>query len=137
MEPLTKIKGTKEETSSMMMVNREINDSNGNLPGHLQIAFRMENLEKSKRSNIILVTLSLVAALFLFWIGMFLLVRKLIVKPIGRTNRMIQELEKGHLCIRLNMMLVDEIGQIARSMDSFSESLESDVVGSLEIVSSK
>jgi len=31
MEPLTKIKGTKEETSSMMMVNREINDSNGNL----------------------------------------------------------------------------------------------------------
>lgn len=137
MEPLTKIKGTKEETSSMMMVNREINDSNGNLLGHLQIAFRMENLEKSKRSNIILVTLSLVAALFLFWIGMFLLVRKLIVKPIGRTNRMIQELEKGHLGIRLNMMQVDEIGQMARSMDSFSESLESDVVGSLEIVSSK
>ena len=31
MEPLTKIKGTKEETSSMMMVNREIKDSNGNL----------------------------------------------------------------------------------------------------------
>ena len=97
----------------------------------------MENLEKSKRSNIILVTLSLVAALFLFWIGMFLLVRKLIVKPIGRNNRMIQELEKGHLGIRLNMMQVDEIGQMARSMDSFSESLESDVAGSLEIVSSK
>ncbi len=132
MEPLTKIKDTEEETSSMMMVNREINDSDGNLLGHLQIAFRMENLEKSKRSNIILVTLSLVAALFLFWIGMFLLVRKLIVKPIGRTNRMIQELEKGHLGIRLNMMQVDEIGQMARSMDSFSESLESDVVGSLE-----
>ena len=97
----------------------------------------MENLEKSKRSNIILVTLSLVAALFLFWIGMFLLVRKLIVKPIGRNNRMIQELEKGHLGIRLNMMQVDETGQMARSMDFFSESLESDVVGSLEIVSSK
>ena len=132
MEPLTQTKDTEEDLSSIMMVSREIMDSEGNLLGHLRIAFRMENLEKSKRSNIIMVTLSLVAALFLFCIGMFLLIRKLIVKPIGRTKQMIQELEKGHLGIRLNMMQVDEIGQMARSMDSFSQSLESDVVGSLE-----
>jgi methyl-accepting chemotaxis protein len=132
MEALTQIKESGEDTSSMMMVNREISDSDGNLLGHLRIAFRTENLEKSKRSNMIMVTLSLVAALFLFCIGMFILIRALIVKPIGRTNRMIQELERGHLGSRLNMTQVDEIGQMARSMDSFSESLEYEVIGSLE-----
>ncbi len=132
MEALTHIKETEEDLSSMMMVYREIKDDDDNLLGHLQIAFRTENLEKSKRSNMIMVTVSLVAALFLFCIGMFLLIRELIIKPIGRTNRMIQELEKGHLGARLNMNQVDEIGQMAKSMDSFSESLETEVIGSLE-----
>ena len=132
MEPLTQIKDTGEDLSSRMMVSREIMDGDGNLLGHLRIAFRTENLEKSKRNNIILVTLSLVAALFLFSIGMFLLVRELVVKPIGRTKQMIQEFERGHLGTRLNMTQMDEIGQMARSMDSFSQSLENEVVGSLE-----
>jgi len=132
MEALTQIKETEEGLSSMMMVKREIKDDEGNVLGHLQIAFRTENLEKSKRSGIVLVTLSLVAAMFLFCIGMYALVRTLIVKPIGRTNQMIQELERGRLGTRLNMTQLDEIGQMARRMDSFSESLECEVVNSLE-----
>ena len=132
MESLTKIKETEEDISDLMMVSREIMDEDGNLLGHLRIAFRTENLEKSKRSSMIMVIVSLVTALFLFCIGMFILIRALIVTPIGRTNRMIQELEKGHLGSRLNMTQNDEIGQMARSMDSFSESLEYEVIGSLE-----
>ena len=132
MEALTQIKNTGEDLSSMMIVKREIRDEDDNVLGHLQIVFRTDNLEKSKRSNIILVTLSLVAAMFLFCIGMFLLVRELIDKPIGKTKYMIRELERGRLGTRLNMTQLDEIGQMARSMDSFSESLENEVVGSLE-----
>ena len=132
MEALTQIKDTEEDLSSIIMVNRDITDSDGNLLGHLRIAFRTANLAKSKRSNIIMVTLSLVAVLFLFCIGMFLLVRELVAKPISKTNQMIQELERGRLGTRLNMTQVDEIGQMARSMDSFSQSLEYEVIGSLE-----
>ena len=132
MEALTQVKDIKEDHSSKRIVKREIRDKEGNMLGHLQIAFRTGNLEKSKRSNIILVTLSLVAAMFLFCIGLFVLIRELIDKPIGKTNKMIQELERGHLGTRLNMTQLDEIGQMARSMDSFSESLENEVVGSLE-----
>jgi len=131
MEALTHIKETEEDFSSMMIVNREIRDNGGNLLGHLQIAFKRENLEKNVRRNIILVAGSLFAALFLFSIGMFLLISKLVVKPIGRTKQMIQELERGHLGTRLNMVQSDEIGQMARTMDSFSESLEYEVIGSL------
>jgi methyl-accepting chemotaxis protein len=132
MEPLTQIKETEENISGLMMVSREIMDDDGNLLGHLRIAFKTESLEKSKRSSLIMVTFSLVVALFLFCIGMFILIRALIVKPIGKTKQMIQELERGHLGARLNMTQDDEIGQMARSMDSFSESLEYEVISSLE-----
>jgi methyl-accepting chemotaxis protein len=116
----------------MMIVNREIKDAEGNLLGYVRIAFKKDNLIKSKRHNINLVSFSLIAALFLFSIGLFLLVKKLIVKPMGMTMQMIQEMEKGHLKTRLQMSQIDEIGRMGRTMDAFSESLQHEVVGSLQ-----
>jgi methyl-accepting chemotaxis protein len=63
---------------------------------------------------------------------MLILIRRLIVKPMGKTMQMIQEMEKGHLNTRLRMTQEDEIGQMARTMDAFSESLQHEVVGSLQ-----
>jgi len=131
-EALTKEKDKGEDLSSMMIVNREIKDAEGNLLGYVRIAFKKDNLIKSKRHNINLVSFSLIAALFLFSIGLFLLVKKLIVKPMGMTMQMIQEMEKGHLKTRLQMSQIDEIGQMGRTMDAFSESLQHEVVGSLQ-----
>ena len=131
-EALTKEKDADEDLSSMMIVNREIKDAEGNLLGYVRIAFKKDNLIKSKRHNINLVSFSLIAALFLFSIGLFLLVKKLIVKPMGMTMQMIQEMEKGHLKTRLQMSQIDEIGRMGRTMDAFSESLQHEVVGSLQ-----
>ena len=121
-----------EDLASMMTVNREIKDAEGNLLGSLSIAFKKDNLIKSERNNIYLISFSLIAALILFSIGLFFLVKKLIVKPMGMTMHMIQEMEKGHLGTRLQMTQVDEIGQMGRTMDAFSESLQHEVVGSLQ-----
>jgi len=131
-EPLTKVQETSENTPNLMMVQREIKDKDGNLLGHMKIAFKKDRLQTSLRRNIILVASSLFAALLFFSIGMFILVRKFIAQPISRTKQMIQEFEQGHLGTRLNMKQLDEIGQMARSMDSFSESLEYEFVGSLK-----
>jgi len=131
-EPLTQVKETTEDMPNLMLVERAIKDKDGNLLGHMKIAFKKDRLEKSLRSNIILVTGSLLLALILFSIGMFILIKKFIAEPIGRTKEMIQEFEKGHLGRRLDMKQLDEIGQMARSMDSFSESLELEFVGSLK-----
>jgi len=130
-EPLTQLEGSEKDVSSLMVFQREIKDHDGNLLGYMKIAFKKDRLQKSLKRNIILVTLSLFAALFFFSIGMYVMIKKLITQPIGRTKQMIQELERGHLGSRLNMLQLDEIGQMARSMDSFSESLEYEVVGSL------
>ena len=132
MEALTQEKDKDEDISSMLVVTRDIKDGEGNLLGHLKIVFKRDNLIKSKRNSLILVTFSLVAALLLISIGMFILVRRLIVKPMGKTMQMIQEMEKGHLNTRLQMNQEDEIGRMARTMDVFSESLQHEVVGSLQ-----
>jgi len=131
-EALTKEKDKAEDLSSMMIVNREIKDADGNLLGSVRIAFKKDNLINSKRQNINLISFSLIAALVLFSIGLFFLVKRLIVKPMSLTMQMIQEMEKGHLNTRLQMSQVDEIGQMGRTMDAFSESLQHEVVGSLQ-----
>jgi methyl-accepting chemotaxis protein len=131
-EPLTQVKETSENMPNLMIVQREIKDKDGNLLGSMKIAFKKDRLQTSLKRNIILVASSLFVALLFFSISMFMLVRKFIAEPIGRTKQMIQEFEQGHLGTRLNMKQLDEIGQMARSMDSFSESLEHEFVGSLK-----
>ncbi|MEZ4483264.1 MAG: methyl-accepting chemotaxis protein [Syntrophotaleaceae bacterium] len=45
---------------------------------------------------------------------------------------MIEELEKGHIDQRLNLTRQDEIGQMAQTMDRFADSLQNEVVDSLQ-----
>jgi methyl-accepting chemotaxis protein len=132
MEALTHEKDKGEDFSSMLVINREIADEDGNLLGYLKIVFKKDNLIQNKRNNLILVSLSLLAALFFFSIGMLVLVRKLIVTPMGKTMQMIKEMERGRLDNRLEMNQEDEIGQMARTMDIFAESLQIEVVRSLQ-----
>jgi methyl-accepting chemotaxis protein len=132
MEALTHEKDKVEDLSSMLVIKREIKDEEGNLLGYVLIAFKKDNLIKSKRNSITLVTISLIAALILFSIGLYMLVRKLIVIPMGMTMQMIKEMEMGHLDTRLQMDQGDEIGQMAKTMDAFSDSLQQEIVGSLQ-----
>lgn len=65
-------------------------------------------------------------------IGLGLAMTRSLVGPLGQTVRMIEEMEKGHLDLRLNMRRQDEIGQLAGAMDSLAASLEQEVVSSLQ-----
>lgn len=60
------------------------------------------------------------------------LIARSIALPVGDAAHMIQELEKGHLEIRLDLDRKDEIGQMAKTMNSFADSLQNEVVGNLQ-----
>jgi methyl-accepting chemotaxis protein len=60
------------------------------------------------------------------------LIARSITRPILKTAAMIDELEKGHLQQRLRIDSQDEIGQMARTMDLFADSLQQEVADSLE-----
>jgi methyl-accepting chemotaxis protein len=57
---------------------------------------------------------------------------KSIATPMSKTVAMINELEKGHLSDRLAMDQTDEIGQMAQTMDRFANSLQHEIVDSLQ-----
>ncbi|WP_035284128.1 MULTISPECIES: methyl-accepting chemotaxis protein [unclassified Clostridium] len=62
-------------------------------------------------------------------IGLY--ISSLITKPIKRVLHMIEEMNKGHLGERANIKTNDEVGQMAKVMDSFADSLQNDIIGAM------
>ncbi len=77
-----------------------------------------------------LIIISVVALLFGISLACYL--SRSLKKPLGKTVLMIKELANGHLDTRLKMNRNDEIGQMANAMDGFADSLQQEVVASLE-----
>ncbi|PLX84507.1 MAG: chemotaxis protein [Desulfuromonas sp.] len=76
----------------------------------------------------ILGTIAAAALLLAYGVG-----RK-ISGAMAKTVHMIEEMEMGHLETRLNLDRGDEIGQMARTMDAFADSLQHEVVADLEML---
>jgi len=55
-----------------------------------------------------------------------------ISKPLAKTVHMINEFKKGHLTDRLRMSRGDEIGIMAKTMDSFADDLQNVVIGTMK-----
>ncbi len=74
--------------------------------------------------------LFLIIVLFtlVFGLGIALILTRSITGPLSETVTMIQEMEKGHLGMRLTMTRHDEIGDMARIMDIFADNLQNQVV---------
>ncbi len=78
--------------------------------------------------------ISLIAGIFgvILAIGLGLVINQGITGPLNRGVKMMEEMSLGHLSIRLRMDRKDEIGILARAMDSFADDLQVLVVGSLK-----
>ena len=67
-------------------------------------------------------------------LGIFfaILIARGIINPLKKSCQMIEEMEKGHIDMRLHLDRGDEIGQMGRTMDAFADSLQKEMVGSLQ-----
>jgi methyl-accepting chemotaxis protein len=67
-------------------------------------------------------------------LGIFfaIIIARGIIHPLRKSCQMIEEMEKGHIDMRLNLDRGDEIGQMGRTMDAFADSLQKEMVGSLQ-----
>ncbi|MBC3803065.1 HAMP domain-containing protein [Acetobacterium fimetarium] len=82
-------------------------------------------------TTMIIVTLvSLVVA-----IAFGLILRLLISNPLKKANHMIKEMSRGHFAMRLNMKRKDEIGEMAESMDTFSDDIQTIIIGTMNQIS--
>jgi methyl-accepting chemotaxis protein len=78
------------------------------------------------------ITLLIFLISFLVALGLGFLVAVSISRPLKQTVRMIQEMSRGHLGMRLKIRRRDEIGLMAQSMDNFAEDLQKTVIGTMQ-----
>ncbi len=72
-----------------------------------------------------------IVGIIILTLSVALLVDRLIIQPVTRVMHIIEEMAKGHLSNRLRLERDDEIGQMADSIDTLSDSLENEVLDSL------
>ncbi len=131
-EPITKFDKDAADNSQLLIFDREIKDEEGNINGYLRFGYHQKILAKSQSENVIIITVSVVVAIILFSLALVLFIRRIITHPIKQTNFVIKELEAGRLDSRLQMTQADEIGQMARTIDSFADSLQSEIVDAMQ-----
>lgn len=99
---------------------------------HIMTDEEMLHAASATRSgNVILVAIALPLGIFLAWI-----IARGIIGPLKQGCGMIEQLEKGHIDRRLNLTRQDEIGQMAQTMDRFADSLQYEMVDSLQKLAS-
>ena len=115
----------------------------GDLKGVLYVRYSLRPLRKAEAGMVAFTaaaarnsTMTGVATglggLLLATLGVYLLLGRLVRRPLLNLEEMIGEMGKGHLDRRLRLTGDDEIGQIGRTMDDFADNLEREVVGSLQ-----
>jgi len=72
---------------------------------------------------------------FIIAIAFGLILRTMIAKPVGKANLMIKEMSMGRFTMRLNMNRKDEIGEMAQSMDTFSNDIQTVIIGTMNQIS--
>ncbi len=126
-KPLTEGSHPPEDTSSLLIYNREIQSlrGDGKPVGHLQIGYSQETLSKNLRSGIKTVVISNLVALALLILGVTILFRG-ITNPLAHLVGVIEKVAQGDLTARVASRLVDrpdEMGVLARSFNRMSEEL--------------
>ncbi len=73
------------------------------------------------------VLVGVTAALLLGWLS-----ARSIAGPMGQAVRALQDLEQGHLDVRLNLQRQDEIGAMAKSLDALADNLQHETIAALQ-----
>jgi len=96
---------------------------------------RADELKKTEDSDsdfamMAMTLLTILAAVVGITLGVYL--TRSITKPLAQTVLMLEHLSLGKLGMRLNLSRKDEVGVMARTMDSFADSLQNDIIGKMK-----
>ncbi|WP_414150254.1 methyl-accepting chemotaxis protein [Acetobacterium carbinolicum] len=91
------------------------------------------NTSDTHSAWIAMAVITILGMIFAITLGIFL--SRIIGKPIQKVSENLKEMNLGHFAIRLKMNRNDEIGEMADAMDTFSESIQTVIVGTLNNVS--
>ena len=90
-----------------------------------------EQVNRSIRNSVWQSSITGSIGIVILMLSFIFLIDQLIIKPVTGVMHMIGEMANGHLSGRLRLNRNDEIGRMADSIDSFSDTLEHEVLGAL------
>ncbi|NMB77854.1 MAG: methyl-accepting chemotaxis protein [Methanomicrobiales archaeon] len=93
---------------------------------------RDQILSNYQSTTILFLVMTIGTAIFGISLGLYL--TRSITTPIEAVKHNITEIHKGHLTQRLNLNRRDEVGEMADTMDQFSEELQKYVIGTLKMM---
>ncbi len=64
--------------------------------------------------------------------GLVFFLARAVSRPMHKAVEMIEEMEKGHLHLRLGMDQRDEVGRMAKAMDGFADSMQNEMIDALQ-----
>ena len=105
------------------------------------VKMKVENAKAKADANTatanrtIMITLIIAGVVFVLSMLIGFYISGIITKPLNKVVHMLEEMSKGHLKERLNIETKDEIGQMAKTMDSFADELQTNVIGVMNQVS--
>ena len=93
-------------------------------------------LEKAKAKTLSTGMVSGTLALLFSTLGVYLLLGRMVCRPLNRVGGMMKKLSSGKLEHRLNLEKEDEIGELGRTMDAFADTLEKEITHALQQLAS-
>jgi methyl-accepting chemotaxis protein len=93
-----------------------------------------EHIEESEQVALLAHSINLGGGVAALLVGSLLavLISRSLSGPLRRTVGMLENMERGHLDERLNLQRSDEIGHMAATMDRFADSLQHELIESLD-----
>jgi len=92
-----------------------------------------EGHETAQSTYVTTIVLLIIGCVLSIILGFY--ISSLISNPLASTVKMLSELERGHLDMRLHLNRADEIGAMAKSMDAFADNLQHIVVDTMKKIS--
>ncbi|MEA4806938.1 methyl-accepting chemotaxis protein [Acetobacterium wieringae] len=105
------------------------------VPMKLEEAQRTAEMDSATADAAMTTMIIVTLVAFAVAIALGLVLRSMISKPLQQANQMIKEMSLGHFTMRLNMKRKDEIGEMAESMDTFSDDIQTVVIGTMNQIS--
>jgi methyl-accepting chemotaxis protein len=129
-KPLTISSKDPGDKSGLKVYEREIKGEDGELFGSLSIGYSLETLQQNRSKLLLIMGICTLVALSCITLGMSIMVRKVITRPLQEAVSVANRLAEGDLTMEIREGANDEIGTLLDSMQHMVTKLR-EIIGGL------
>jgi methyl-accepting chemotaxis protein len=116
------VRKTPENAAALLMIDKDIKDQAGVKIAHFKIGVKRDSIAEAQRSAALTVITGIVVVLLAVLSSIVYVVRRA-VAPVKEMQAVLSEVAHGNLVVKANVGSVDEIGEMARSLNCTVDAL--------------